>query len=101
MTEEQNKTGKPNAATTPRKKPGPLWYLGFPMMILGINVATIKTVQHFKQEPREPFGFDLTLRWGDGGFIAYGVLLAVLGVIMMWRDVARRRDNAPNRDHAT
>ena len=91
MTEEHNKTVKPNAANTPRKKPGPLWWVGFAMMIFGINIATIKTVQHFKQEPREPLGFDLTLRWGDGGFIAYGVLLAVLGAIMVWRGAGRRR----------
>ena len=94
MAEEQNKTVKPSAANTPRKKPGPLWYVGFTVMLLGINFATIKTVQHFKQEPREPLGFDLTLRWGDGGFIAYGLLLAVLGAIMMWRDVARRRNTS-------
>ena len=93
MTEEQNKTAKPSAANTPRKKRGPLSYVGFSMWIFGITFATVKTVQHFKQEPREPFGFDLTLRWGDGGFIAYGVLLAVLGVITMWRDVARRKTN--------
>ncbi len=85
MTEEQNKTVKPNAANTPRKKPGPLCYVGFTMMLLGINFATIKTVQHFKQEPRVPLGFDLTLRRGDGGFIAYGVLLAVVGATMVWR----------------
>ena len=94
MAEEQNKTVKPNAANTSRKKPGPLWYVGFVMMLLGINFATIKTVQHFKQEPREPLGFDLTLRWGDGGFIAYGVLLTVVGAIMVWRGAARRRDNS-------
>jgi hypothetical protein len=94
MAEEQNKTVKPNAANTPRKKHGPLWYVGFPMMMFGFVFATMKTVQHFKQEPREPLGFDLTLRWGDGGFIAYGVLLAVLGATMMWRDAGRRRDNS-------
>ena len=91
MAEEQNKSVKPNAANTPRKKPGPFWYVGFTMMLLGINFATIKTVQHFKQEPREPLGFDLTLRWGDGGFIAYGVLLAVVGATMVWRGARRRR----------
>lgn len=99
MTEEQKKNVKPNAANTPRKKPGPLWWVGFTMMLLGINFATIKTVQHFKQEPREPLGFDLTLKRGDGGFIAYGVLLAVLGANMVWRDAGRRRDNS-DRDHA-
>jgi hypothetical protein len=94
MNEEVNKIAKPNAANTLPHKRGPLSYVGFTMMILGINVATIKTVQHFKQEPREPLGFDLTLRWGDGGFIAYGVLLTVLGVIMMWRDAGRKRVNS-------
>ena len=63
-------------------------------MILGINFATIKTVQHFKQEPMEPLGFDLTLRQGDGGFIAHGVLLAVVGATMIWRDGARGRNNS-------
>ena len=91
MAEEQNKTAKPNAANTPSKKPGPLWYVGFTMMLLGINFATIKTVQHFKQEPRVSLGFDLTLSRGDGGFIAYGVLLAVLGAIIVWRCAPRRR----------
>ena len=43
LTEEQNKTAKPNAANTPPHKRGPLSYVGFTMMILGINVATIKT----------------------------------------------------------
>ena len=90
MTEELVKTVKPNATNTPRKKLGPLGWVGFTMMIFGINIATMKTVQHFKQEPREPLGFDLTLRWGDGGFIAYGVLLVVLGSIIMWRDARRR-----------
>jgi uncharacterized membrane protein len=94
MAEEQNNNVKPNSARTLRKKPGPLGYAGYIMMIFGITLATMKTVQHFKQEPREPLGFDLTLRWGDGGFIAYGVLLAVLGFIMMWRDTGRRRDNS-------
>jgi hypothetical protein len=94
MAEEQNKTVNPNPANSPPGKRGSLWWVGFTVMLLGINFATIKTVQHFKQEPREPLGFDLTLRWGDGGFIAYGVLLAVLGVIMMWRGAARRRDNS-------
>jgi len=94
MAEEQNKTIKPNAANTPRKKLGPLGYVGFPMMMFGFIFATMKTVQHFKQEPRRPLGFDLTLRSGDGGFIAYGVLLAVLGAVMVWRDAGRRRDNS-------
>ncbi len=93
MAEEQTKTDKPNAANTPRKKPGPLWYVGFVVMLLGINLATIKTVQHFKQEPREPLGFDLTLMRKDSGFIAYGVLLAMVGAIMVLRG-ARRRDNS-------
>ena len=70
MAEEQNKTVKPNVANTPRKKPGPLWWVGFVIMLLGTNFATIKTVQHFKQEPRQPLGFDLTLKRGDGGCIA-------------------------------
>ena len=95
MTEEQNKTAKPNAQLTPRKKPGPFCYVGFPMMMFGFIFATMKTVQHFKQEPRVPLGFDLTLRSGDGGFIAYGVLLAVVGAIMVWRDIGRSRDNFP------
>ena len=93
MAKEQHKDIQPNAANTPRTRPSLLWYVGFTLMIFGINLATIKTVQHFKQEPREPLGFDLTLRWGDGGFVAYGVLFVVLGVFIMWRDVARRRDN--------
>jgi hypothetical protein len=94
MAEEQNETFKPNAANMPRWKPGPLNYVGFLMMLLGVNFATIKTVQHFKQEPREPLGLDLTLRSGDGGFIAYGVLLAVSGAIMVLRGARRRRDNS-------
>jgi hypothetical protein len=94
MTEEENKTVKPNAAITPRKNPGPLWYVGFPMMMFGFIFATMKTVQHFKQEPPEPLLFDLTLRRGDGGFITYGVLLAVLGAVMVWRDTRRRRANS-------
>ena len=91
MAEEQNKIVKPNAANTPRKTPGPLYWVGFTVMLLGINFATIKTVQHLKQVPRVPLGFDLTLRRGDGGFIAYGVLLAVVGATMVWRGARRRR----------
>ena len=94
MAEEPNKPVTPNAANTPRWKPGPLWWVGFTVMLLGINFATIKTVQHFKQEPPQPLLFDLTLRRGDGGFIAYGVLLAVVGGIMVLRGARRRRDNS-------
>ena len=94
MAEEQNKSIKPNGANTPRKRPGPLYWVGFVMMLLGINFATINTVQHFQQAPRAPLGFDLTLRRGYGGFIAYGVLLAVVGASMVLRG-ARRRSNSP------
>lgn len=59
-------------------------------MNLGIVVATMKTVQHLKQQPLEPLGFDLSLRYGDGGFIAYGVAAALLGLSLMWMDYRRR-----------
>ena len=94
MAEEQNKIVKPNAAKTPRKTPGPLYWVGFVMLLLGVNFATITTVQYFKQKPPRPLVFDLTLRTGDGGFIAYGVLLAVVGAILVVRGARRRRDNS-------
>ena len=50
----------------------------------------MKTMNHLKQQPPEPLGFDLTLKYGDGGFIAYGVAAAVLGFILMWIDYRRR-----------
>ncbi len=61
-------------------------------MNLGIVFTTMTTVSHLKQQPREPLGFDLALRYGDGGFIAYGVAAAVLGFVLMWIDY-RRRDS--------
>lgn len=42
------------------------------------------TVKQIKQEPPEPLGFDLTLQWGYGGFIAYGVAATALGLLLLF-----------------
>jgi hypothetical protein len=61
------------------------------LMNLGIVFTTMKTMNHLKQQPPEPLGLDLTLRYGDGGFIAYGVAVAVLGFILIWIDCRRTK----------
>ena len=89
MSESEIKSSDPNTAGPQRKKFGLLHIVGLLLMNLGVVFTTMKTVNHLKQQPPEPLGFDLTLRYGDGGFIAYGVATAVLGFILMW--IAFRR----------
>jgi hypothetical protein len=71
---------------------GPLFWAGFSLWIFGVTFTTMKTFNHLEQQPREPLGFDLTLRYGDGGFIAYGIAAAILGFLAMW--IARRNVKA-------
>ena len=61
------------------------------LMNFGVIFTTMKTMNHLKQQPPEPLGFDLTLRYGDGGFIAYGVAAAVLGFILIWMEPRHRK----------
>ena len=89
MSESEIKSSDSNTAGPQRKKFGLLHIVGLLLMNLGVVFTTMKTVNHLKQQPPEPLGFDLTLRYGDGGFIAYGVATAVLGFILMW--IAFRR----------
>jgi hypothetical protein len=62
---------------------GPLFWAGMFLWIFGVTFAAVKTFNHFEQQPREPLGLDLTLRYGDGGFIAYGVAAAILGFVLI------------------
>ena len=92
MSETENKSNGLNTAGPQRKKFGLLHIVGLLLMNLGVVFTTMKTVNHLKQQPPEPLGFDLTLRYGDGGFIAYGVAAAVLGLILMWIAFRRSKD---------
>lgn len=91
MNEPGNVTGAPNSAGPGRKHFGIRFYIGLPLMILGIVTSTMFTINHLKQQPPEPLGFDLTLQWGYGGFIAYGVAAALLGFLLMLSDARRRK----------
>lgn len=61
------------------------------LLNLGVVFTTMKTMNHLKQQPPEPLGFDLTLRYGDGGFIAYGVTAAVLGFLLICIEPRHRK----------
>ena len=101
MSEPGNANAAPNAARPQRKKLGLLYWIGMLLLILGSTFAANKTVQHLKQEPREPLGFDLTLQWGDGGFIAYGVATAIIGLILVLIGVRGRKDAEPIAEDVT
>jgi hypothetical protein len=53
-------------------------------MIFGVTFTTMKIFNHLEQH-RENRWFDLTLRYGDGGFIAYGIAAAILGFVLVCR----------------
>ncbi len=67
------------------RKFGLLGWAGRTLMIFGVTFTTMKIFNHLEQQPREPLGFDLTLRYGDGGFIAYGIAAAILGFVLVCR----------------
>lgn len=90
MAEPENTTNESNALGSQRKKLGPLWFAGIPLMIFGIVVSVMYTMNHLKQQPPEPIDFDMTLQHGDGGFIVYGVAVAVFGLILMLIGVRRK-----------
>ena len=90
MNENVN-TDETNPTKPPRQKFGISWFIGYPLMIFGICFTTITTMNYLKEVPREPLLFDLTLRRGSGGFIVYGVAIAILGIVLMLRDVRRRK----------
>jgi hypothetical protein len=83
MSQSEDKSNAPITPRPQRKSLGFLGAVGLVLMNFGTVSATMKTVQHLKQQPPEPLGFDLTLRYGDGGFIAYGVAAAVLGFVLI------------------
>ena len=60
-------------------------------MSFGMTFTTMTTMNYLKQQPPEPHGFDLTLRHGDGGFMAYGVTAAVLGFNLIWMEPRHRK----------
>jgi hypothetical protein len=72
-----------------RTRLGFLGVVGLVFLNFGFAFATMKTVQHLKQQPPEPLLFDLTLRRGDGGFIACGVATAVLGLVLIGMEYRR------------
>ena len=83
MAEPAKKTDALDYASPVGKQLGIRYYIGLPIMIFGFVTVVMFTVKHLKEQPREPLGFDLTLRWGYGGFIAYGVAAAIVGFIVM------------------
>ena len=93
MAEPETPEGEPNAARPGRKKFGIRYYIGLPLMNLGIVTATMFTMNHLKQQPPEPLGLDLTLRWGYGGFIAYGVAAAILGFLLLLSAARGKKDH--------
>ena len=92
MSESENKSNDHNSAVPPSRQKFrfQLW-IGWFLWLFGVVFTTNVTMNHLKQQPREPLGFDLTLRSGDGGFIAYGVAIAVLGFILGWMASRRRK----------
>ena len=91
MPESENKSNNQSTVPPQRQKFRYRLCLGMLLMNLGIVFTTMKTMNHLKQQPQEPLGFDLTLRYGDGGFIAYGVAVAVLGFVLIGMDYRRRK----------
>ncbi len=90
MSESENKSSDHNTAGPQRKKFQLRLLIGMLLMNLGISFTTITTMNHLKRQPPEPLGFDLTLRYCDGGFIAFGVATTVLGFILLWSDSRHR-----------
>ena len=92
MSESENKSNDHNSAVSPpRQKFRLRLWIGMLLMNFGIVFTSMKTMNHLKQQPPEPLGFDLTLRYGDGGFIAYGVAAAVLGFVLIVLEARRRK----------
>ena len=91
MPESENKSSDYNTAGPQRKRFRLRLWLGMLLFFFGVIFTTVTTMNHLKQQPPEPLGFDLTLRWGDGGFIAYGVAAAVLGFVLIWMEPRHRK----------
>lgn len=92
MSESEDKSNDHNSAVPPSRQKFRLrLWLGMLLMNFGVVFTTMKTMNHLKQQPSEPLGFDLTLRYGDGGFIAYGVTAAVLGFILICIEPRHRK----------
>ena len=92
MSESDDKSNDLNSAVPPSRQKFRLRLcIGMLLMNLGIVFTSMKTMNHLKQQPPEPLGFDLTLKYGGGGFIAYGVATAVLGFILIWIDCRHRK----------
>ena len=91
MPESENKSRDHNTAGPQPKKFRLRLWIGMLLMNFGVIFTTMKTMNHLKQQPPEPLGFDLTLRYGDGGFMAYGVAAAVLGFILIWMEPRHRK----------
>ena len=84
MSETEDKSNDHNSAVPPSRQRFRLrLWIGMFLLNLGTVFTTMKTMNHLKQQPPQPLGFDLTLRHDDGGFIVYGVAVAVLGFILI------------------
>jgi hypothetical protein len=62
-------------------------------MAFGIALLLLGLINHLIHQPLAPIDFDITMRHGDGGFIANGTVLAVLGFILK-RFSVRQRNGA-------
>ena len=92
MPESENKSSDHNAARPQRKKFRLRLLIGMLLMNFGVVFTTMMTMNHLKLQPPQPLGFDLTLRWGYGGYIAYGVTAAVLGFILICIEPRDRKE---------
>jgi hypothetical protein len=61
----------------------PLHYVGVPLTAFGIVFAAMLLFFHFRQQPRAPLGFDLSMTVGYGGGIFYGLLAALIGIVLI------------------
>ena len=92
MPESETTSSDHNAAGLQRKKFRLRLFIGMLLMNFGLIFTMMMTMNYLKQQPPQPLDFDLTLRRGFGGFIAYGVAAALLGIVLIWIDCRHRKE---------
>jgi hypothetical protein len=81
---------RPNADVPQRKAFGIRALVALPLIVSGLVVSVLGTINLLIHDPRGPIDFDLTMRHGNGGFIVNGMALAALGFALMRLSVERR-----------